>query len=281
MTAIAYDASRVALLQPAVRPTVFIAGDETRLSVDAICAECARLAYLRFENDPPQRQKLQDALARLSANVWQDFSDSRTDTQAYAVVLPQVGPLVVFRGTEPDRVTDLGTDLKATTRAWAQGGRVHAGFAEAFIGIRDAIQPWIDRNAPGGATFTGHSLGAALATLAASHWACTRLTTIGSPRVGDREFTGSIKCSVARYVDCCDIVTHLPPETSWYEHAGPMAYIDRRGALRPGASATDVESDRAAARREYLLTMAWIDGNVAVRDLADHAPINYVRAFLP
>ncbi|HYS12311.1 MAG TPA: lipase family protein [Burkholderiaceae bacterium] len=281
MTAIAYDASRLALLQPAVRPTVFIAGDETRLSVDAICAECARLAYLRFESDQPQRQKLQDALARLSANAWQDFCDPKTDTQAYAVVLPQVGPLVVFRGTEPDRVTDLGTDLKATTRAWAKGGRVHNGFAEGFIGIRDAIQPWIDSNGAPAPTFTGHSLGAALATLAASHWACTRLTTIGSPRVGDRYFIGSIKCTVARYVDCCDIVTHLPPETPWYEHAGSMVYIDRRGSLRPGASATDVESDRAAARAEYLLRMAWIDGNVPVRDLADHAPINYVRALFP
>jgi hypothetical protein len=29
---------------------------------------------------------------------------------------------------------------------------------------------------------------------------------------------------------------------------------------------------------EYLLKYAWKSGNVGVRDLADHAPINYVTA---
>ena len=39
-----------------------------------------------------------------------------------------------------------------------------------------------------------------------------------------------------------------------------------------------VSGDRLRARADYLLQYAWKSGNVAVRDLADHAPINYVTA---
>jgi hypothetical protein len=36
--------------------------------------------------------------------------------------------------------------------------------------------------------------------------------------------------------------------------------------------------DRLHASTDYILRYSWISGNVAVRDLADHAPINYVEA---
>ena len=45
--------------------------------------------------------------------------------------------------------------------------------------------------------------------------------------------------------------------------------------------ATDIATDRANARREYLAKYAARPGNVLVRELADHAPINYVRALVP
>jgi hypothetical protein len=43
----------------------------------------------------------------------------------------------------------------------------------------------------------------------------------------------------------------------------------------------DVEHDRLVARAEYLETQAWKAGTVLFRDLADHAPINYLRALFP
>jgi hypothetical protein len=67
---IAYDPSRKALLQPGLRPTVFKAGDAERLSIDAICAECSRLVYLRFESSAAHRALLLEALARLDAVDW-------------------------------------------------------------------------------------------------------------------------------------------------------------------------------------------------------------------
>jgi len=237
--------------------------------------------YGKFESTDHDKQKVLGILQGIGFGTTTFFSVTATATQGFLTTdTTQHLSVLAFRGTEGDDPTDLATDVTALLTQWENGGRVHKGFAQALLDTWPTIQPLLE-SVEQTLLCTGHSLGAALATLAASKHRPTRLYTFGSPRVGDREFTGSIKCSAARYVDCCDIVTHLPPETRWYEHAGPMAYIDRRGALRPGASATDVESDRAAARREYLLTMAWIDGNVAVRDLADHAPINYVRAFMP
>jgi hypothetical protein len=42
---------------------------------------------------------------------------------------------------------------------------------------------------------------------------------------------------------------------------------------------TRIDADRSAARMAYLRDQAWHWGNVLFRDLADHAPINYIRAF--
>jgi pimeloyl-ACP methyl ester carboxylesterase len=129
---------------------------------------------------------------------------------------------------------------------------------------------------------TGHSLGAAMATLAASVFPGCRLVTFGSPRVGDAEFvSASLAAQVERYVDCSDVVTAVPPEVLEYVHLGQMRYIDRDGGLQIGeVDPAYVSADRKAARIHYFTHYAFVSGNVGVRDLADHAPANYVRALL-
>jgi hypothetical protein len=280
---IAYDPSRKALLQPGLRPTVFKAGDAERLSIDAICAECSRLVYLRFESSAAHRALLLEALARLDAVDWEGFDDPATGTQGYAAVLPVSGhALVVFRGTEPDRVSDLGADLNASMVEGPTGGAVHVGFANAFSGVGSKIGKWLDNHQGMQVIVTGHSLGGALATLSASQWAASRLVTFGSPRVGNVAFVGTVKAeAVARYVDCCDIVTRVPPETRWYTHVGATMYIDSAGQLRTSMTQEKIEADRTRARIDYLRDEAWRTGTVLVRDLADHAPINYERALFP
>jgi triacylglycerol lipase len=131
--------------------------------------------------------------------------------------------------------------------------------------------------------FTGHSLGAALAALAASLFgaanAGSALYTIGSPRVGNPEFAATLDAlEVQRYVDCCDLVTRVPPPEMGYTHVAKPNYVDRNGLITVDPSDSFTASDRAAAEIDYLLRYAWRIGNVGVRDLADHTPVNYVWA---
>jgi pimeloyl-ACP methyl ester carboxylesterase len=283
---IPYDSSREALFHPGLRPTVFQPGDADRLPIEAICAECSRLAYVQFEHSDAERERLLEALGRLGASDFAPFDDPDTDTQGFAVLLPFAGQpnrrraLVAFRGTEPDRLSDLGVDLQASAVAAPGGGRVHTGFLQSFRSIEAALDDWLASHAAAAPVFTGHSLGAALATLAAARRPDAQLVTFGSPRVGDEAFRDTVRGAKTRYLNCCDIVGRVPPETPWYTHVVRATYIDRHDAVREAPREEAASADRAAARIDYLENFAWRAGSVLVRDLADHAPINYVRVLV-
>jgi Lipase (class 3) len=161
------------------------------------------------------------------------------------------------------------------------GGLVHSGFEKALDQVRSQIEPVL-RDVQLRKVFTGHSLGAALATLAASLYTPDSLYTFGSPRVGDQAFVSTLKTvnTLRRYVNCCDIVTRIPPEPLNYEHVGSPVYIDCRGDLIEAPSADVILRDRITATGDYLQQYAWKTGASAVRELADHAPINYVWALM-
>jgi hypothetical protein len=281
MTTIAYDASRDALYNPQLRPTLFTAAGSYRL--EALCAEFARLAYVRFENGGADRTRIEQDLAIVGFEDFAPFNDPGSGTQAFGARRPRDGLAVLaFRGTEPDALTDLATDLAFSLTDWPEsGGQVHKGFAAAARGVMPAVDAWVKA---GRATrkqlvLTGHSLGAAIATLLASVHKPAALITLGSPRVGDATFAATLAgVDVTRYVDCCDAVTELPPELGHYVHVAPRTYISRAGVVSAGANDDAVQADRESARIAYLRDFAWRTGNVMLRDLADHAPVNYIRS---
>jgi hypothetical protein len=92
-------------------------------------------------------------------------------------------------------------------------------------------------------SFTGHSLGAALATLAADRSkfeSC--VCTLGSPRVGDEAFVKGFNSRFGdrsrRYVNDVDIVTHVPPPGPLpYFHVDHLRYIDADGLVGKQAAA--------------------------------------------
>jgi hypothetical protein len=261
---IPYDASRESLFHPGRATDFFQLGPLT--SDGALCAEMARLAYVKGSAD------LTAFLARAS------FSLVRTadiaGTQAF-VVTRGGDAVLAFRGTEPDDPTDLGADADLVLVDLAGGGRVHRGFAHALDVVWSSISPVIPAAAR--VLVTGHSLGAALATLAAVRLGGARLFTFGSPRVGDAAFAARADRLVhERWVDCADIVTRVPPEALGYAHTGQRHYIDRAGRHQPGIDDAAIEADQRNAELEYLMTYTFRKGTAAIRDLADHAPINYV-----
>jgi pimeloyl-ACP methyl ester carboxylesterase len=284
--ATAYDPSRHALFQPERGSSVFRLGPAP--SDEALAVEAARLAYLRVEEAKDQADRLAAALALAGFGAPQSFIHPGTDGQGYGALRADGLALLAFRGTQPDRVSDLATDAGFLLTASDHGpGRVHAGFRNTARGLWDEVQRWLD--GPAGARqrllICGHSLGAAIATLLAVPARATQLVTIGSPRVGNAEFVTHLAATpglaITRIVDCCDVVTEVPPAAFGFEHAGTLTYIDRKGKLSVQPSQDAVDEDRALARAEYLGRHAFRIGTLITRDLADHAPANYLRAYWP
>ena len=145
----------------------------------------------------------------------------RLDTQAY-VVSNHAFTLVAFRGTQPDSLIDILSDARIALKPWdVRGERVHEGFMGALDVVWDdivaALTPLADRPV----WFTGHSLGAALATLCIARHTPRAVYTFGSPLVGNRAFGETLKgVPIFRVVDDIDGVTMVPPPILGYLHVG-------------------------------------------------------------
>jgi hypothetical protein len=277
---LAYDPSKTALYHPERRDTIFESGQT--YSIPQLAVEAARLAYYRAEKSSAERARLADALGRVGFLDLVVFDDPGSGVAAFAAVGVDGATLLSFRGTQPDNYKNLITDLRASLVLWPESaGLVHDGFATAVRALKPQITEWIGRAKPDGSklVLTGHSLGAAMATLAATIWPPQWLVTIGSPRVGDATFVATVEAThKVRFVDCCDAVTEVPPELGGYRHIVDPTYLTRDGSIVENPEPSLVVNDRLHARIEYASQYAWrVSRNVLVRGLADHAPANYAR----
>jgi hypothetical protein len=156
--------------------------------------------------------------------------------------------ILAFRGTESrprqgasgqgakdfrDIIADLKADIDVRLVDSGQGGRVHKGFKDALDEVWDKVRPELDKLREGNRPLwiTGHSLGAALATLAADRYGNVQgLYTFGSPRVGDSAFRNDFHVKTYRVVNNEDVVTRVPSPNP-YVHVGDMKYIDSSGVI--------------------------------------------------
>jgi hypothetical protein len=288
-TQILYSAAKEDLYYPCHRANFFAGGFPGAEA--ALCAEMARLSYCRsagsFSFD---REKIRNVLSPIGFMKCEFFESSRDGkgrgVHGFLAVRGERNggtglAVLAFRGTDAADPRDIGTDADIILDAWEGRGKVHQGFARALGEVRPDIGRALE-TLDCRLLFTGHSLGAALATLMASLRNPASLYTFGSPRVGNAEFTATLKSVEShRYVDCCDLVTRIPPEFLGYEHVGNFCYINHARHVILGPSDSMIGKDRVCARVAYSLNQAWKPGNVWVRGLADHAPINYVAPLMP
>jgi triacylglycerol lipase len=151
--------------------------------------------------------------------------------------------LVSFRGTESDKLTDWITDSHIELVEGPLGGKVHAGFYDALAHVWqqvDRISASFDPQQNKSLWVTGHSLGAALATLSVARWLdagrmVSGLYTFGQPRTGDtmfaRNFNFAFKANTFRIVNNNDLVTRIPPRSLDYSHVGTFKYFTEEGEL--------------------------------------------------
>ena len=239
-------------------------------------ARACELAYLPLAQGAPAFAEQLGLMAHLI---------SVDNTQVY-VGTSDSAIVVVFRGSESPNSLDgfkdwlltnannllivpegrLGTDFIAA----GVGARFHRGFMQALAEIWDPLQAaveqaWNDQERP--VWVTGHSLGGALALLAA--WRFTRqfiavheVVTFGAPMVGndlaaaafEKEFAGKI----FRYIDVEDPVPLLPTISlvaNSYRHCPHE--IPLRGAANPPAG--DVVGEMAKSAVDKLLSVSMID----------------------
>jgi hypothetical protein len=282
MSSIPYDASRKSLCHPGEADNFFQLGSIPNDA--ALCAEMSRLAYVKDE------MLLSEYLGRVGFRQDLTLGYGSMGTQLFIASRQDDNlAIVAFRGTELDDPSDLFTDANFLLTPWADDsggslGRVYKGFAKALKSndILGKLRAGLDAMVPPTRVLlTGHSLGAALATLAASQMPSSHLYTFGLCRVGNASFAQAIQTvSHTRFVDCCDFATRLPPEMFSYVHVGSLCYIDRNGQLLESPTEDAINADRRKAAAWYLAHHSFLHGTVFLRDLADHAPINYVSGVM-
>ncbi len=246
-------------------------------------SEISRLIYRRNVNETgevPAGPSRADILK--AVGLRETLFLSRQETQC---ALLRTGPdhqcpfaALVFRGTTGLRNWFL--DLDVRPQRIAPRTVVHRGFKEALNQVWQDLQPQLMRlREP--LFMTGHSMGGALAQLAAWHHPPCGVYSFGAPRVGDAGFAeGMRRTPIYRLVNNRDVVSVLPPSSHLlsFRAAGQLVHIDREGRV------CQMDADGEAAN-------CWENGKMSIPTtggrmfnppgfLADHAPVNYSAKIL-
>ena len=280
----------------------------------AWAADAAMLAYGRFGAAPMAVEETHSILAKAGFTQHDLIGNCTPDgkgTQGFFASSHDFA-ILSFRGTERDDLGDLVWDLEPLTVAEppVANGRgafrvvarvaafleqrlmsecvVHEGFQRALETVWPETERLINEyraaHPHGEICFTGHSLGAALATLAISRFTggSASLYTIGCPRAGNAVFCKRVHeradLGAFRFVNGNDLVTHVPIEAPFYHHAPQLAYhIQPGGTMVPfecGAMA-DLDDLNQVARglRDHW---RFLELNAeAPGPLVDHSPARY------
>jgi len=198
------------------------------------------------------------------------------NTQAYLAKNDQA-MVLAFRGTQPNMLRDWLYDLDGH-QVNGPVGKVHEGFLCALHYIwLDVWKTLQQERGMRSLWITGHSLGGALAVLAAAKLRFEKaqpisgLYTYGQPRVGDFEFCSRFDQGFGdytfRFVNFQDIVPRVPLRVMNYYDLGQFFYFNENNY------------DPATTWGEILLNKIGdtIQEIASVKDISDHYMDNYLK----
>jgi hypothetical protein len=212
--------------------------------------------------------------------------------------------VLAFRGTMPDDFINWLTDANTELRNF-QYGKVHSGFFHNLEPLWGDIMEAVGESLNGSADsprkplenlyITGHSLGAAMAVVAAARLFTNDyqevqplirgVYTFGQPAAGDREFGEHYEklFKLYRHVYRADMVPHLPPrsvgayrhfgheflatDTGWQNTNPPGAKLAALVVAASVSAAFDFISRRIPLLRRLKLPYS----------MDDHGPEGYMR----
>ena len=185
--------------------------------------------------------------AKISATTYDNPKDSKSKFKALGYTIVEFfdvdgaqgyllkgadAHVLSFRGTQVTEKSDVLADLKAGKNIEASGGKVHVGFKDELNKLWPAIT--VSLANIDALYVTGHSLGAAMATIAASRMQTKviALVTFGSPRAGNQEFVNSLTVTHYRVQNNCDDVTKVPFMLMGFAHHGVHKYMNFDGEFK-------------------------------------------------
>lgn len=257
-------------------------------------ADASMLAYARFVQQRMVLADLEGILAEAGypnvQPIGNCFVDGANTGRGYFASNDNHA-LLAFRGTEADNDNDKAADAEINQTSEA-GTLVHSGFKRYLDSVWAQVTQWVTAyraNHPNpNLTITGHSLGAALATLAFTRLndAASSLITFGCPRVGNPSYCDVIATAARtrgcyRAVDNLDIVTHVPTDfLSVYVHPSVTVFwLDRGHTLEMNPTKLPTDQDAITQIPDGFLTTHWMEGlpDSLPGPLADHSPVRYAQ----
>jgi len=260
-------------------------------------AEFCRLVY-RIDDQLNRKAKLSAdidcALASAGFRIARILFDPSTSTRAVVFTATRnfkadskPVTLLVFCGT--NAVLDWRMNIQSLQDSFIGASRVHTGFKKCYESLAGQIQSLLPSE--GTLILAGHSLGAALATLATaalnqSADVVQACYSYGSPRIGDRQFVDQLmELPIYRLVNNCDVVTGIPLSL------GPSEYLHPDGAVffsQDGEFVIDMSDAELQERqltyvpqlKKYAELTSFIERMKSLHTelpvyLADHAIANY------
>jgi dienelactone hydrolase len=181
-----------------------------------LCSRLAQWAYLEPGSEEFQANLKSQRLAgagSLSEKTGEGsiFGKLKVDTQAFAADTDATR-YIVFRGSQTgfwDWVTDFRIDTEPR-----QNHQIHRGFLQAISSSKTAkaVSDWFEGAGGKRVVFAGHSLGGALAALAAilHEKPAAACYTYGQPRIG--LIAGNPQTPICRFINRADIVPRVPAD---------------------------------------------------------------------
>ncbi len=246
-------------------------------------ARFSKVAYKKKANGAPDVKAIKAELGGIDPK-FADVSGFDAKSSQGIVIKHEEYVVAAFRGT--DEIADWLDNLNAVARPGPLGD-VHTGFHRALMDIWPQMKTTIrtfrrtsDGQPDRPLWLTGHSLGGAMATLAAATLIEADETfygtyTFGSPRAGDRDFARTFnveaKNKVFRFQNNADIVTRVPARLMGYSHVGSFVYISDSGRL----------SDDVGWWYRFMDTVKGVIGDIGdkgIEGIKDHNIDDYIRA---